>query len=314
MTAGKPKNIAASIRQRLLNQARNDKRPFNELLQYYAMERFLYRLSQSKHADCFILKGALMLRIWHSPEIRPTLDIDMLGRTSNDETNIIAQIKDIIAIDIKPDGLIFNHRTIQVERITEEADYEGIRIRFMGTLNTARVHMQIDIGFGDIVHPKPMEAELPTLLDSPVPKLLCYSRESAIAEKFETMLKLGELNSRMKDFYDIWLLSRQFDFDGETLTEAIRLTLEHRGTPIPKTIAVFTKTFIDAKHVQWKAFHQRLSLASIPTDFGETIVGVEAFLGPIVSALASSIHVPQQWSAPGPWIESVAHWGGKGKV
>jgi len=250
MTARKPKNISASIRQRLLNRARNDKRPFNELLQYYAMERFLYRLSQSKHVDCFILKGALMLRVWRSPEIRPTLDIDMLGQTSNDEASIIAQIKNIIAVDIEPDGLVFNPDSIRVERITEEADYEGIRVRFTGILNTAHVHMQVDIGFGDIVHPKPMKEELPTLLDSPAPKLLCYSRESAIAEKFEAMLKLDKLNSRMKDFYDIWLLSRQFDFEGDTLTESIRLTLGHRGTPIPKTITAFTKAFIAAKHIQ----------------------------------------------------------------
>ena len=157
------------------------------------------------HAELFILKGALMLRAWQSPEVRPTMDIDMLGRTSNDEGSIITQIKDIISTEAEPDGLIFDSDSIRAERITEDADYEGIRVRFVGSLDGAQIHMQIDIGFGDIVHPEAVMTELPTILDSPIPKLLCYSRESAIAEKFEAMLKIDELNSRMKDFYDIWL-------------------------------------------------------------------------------------------------------------
>lgn len=301
MSSGKSGNIAASVRQRLLNLARNDNRPFNELLQYYAMERFLYRLSQSEHADRFILKGALMLRAWRSPEIRPTMDIDMLGRTSNEEDSIIAQIKDIIATDADPDGLIFDPDSIRAERITEDADYEGIRVRFTGSLDNARVHMQIDVGFGDIVHPEPVESELPTILDSPAPRLLCYSRESAIAEKFEAMLKLGELNSRMKDFYDIWLLSRQFDFEGSELAEAIRLTLEHRGTAIPEIITAFTKEFIENKQVLWKAFHKRLSQEYLPTDFSEIVAYLDDFLRPIVLALVSGNEIPQHWTTSGTW-------------
>ena len=212
-----PKNIPASIRQRLLNKSRAEHRPLNELLQYYAIERFLYRLSKSAHADRFILKGALMLRVWNSPEIRPTMDIDMLGRTANDEAGIIRQIKEILDVVAEPDGIIFNPESIQSERITEDSDYEGIRITFMGELDSAEIHMQIDIGFGDIVFPDPELLSIPTLLDLPEPKLLCYSMESAIAEKFEAMVKLGVLNSRMKDFYDIWLLSRRFDFEGAKL-------------------------------------------------------------------------------------------------
>jgi hypothetical protein len=137
-----PKNISASVRQRLLNRAKNDKRPFDELLQYYAMERFLYRLSQSAHAHRFILKGALMLRVWDSPEFRPTKDIDMLGKTSNEESNIIAQIKDILGVEVDTDGLTFDLNTIQTERITEDADYEGIRILFSGMLNSANAARQ----------------------------------------------------------------------------------------------------------------------------------------------------------------------------
>ena len=306
MSARQTRNIAASVRQRLLNRARNDKRPFNELLQYFAMERFLYRLSKSEHAEHFILKGALMFRVWSpsqaSTRLRPTMDIDLLGRTSNEESSVIAQIKDIISIETEPDGLIFDPDSIRVERITEDADYEGIRVRFTGILDNARIHMQIDIGFGDIVHPEPIAAELPTLLEFPAPKLLCYSRESVIAEKFEAMLKLGELNSRMKDFFDIWLLSRQFDFDGANLAEAIRLTLDHRGTLLSTEITAFTSAFAEAKQTQWTAFHQRLAQTFVPDEFKEIILSVERFLGPVATALLANEQVPQKWPATGPWV------------
>jgi hypothetical protein len=297
------RNIAASVRQRLLNRARTDRRPFSELLQYYAMERFLYRLSQSPYTSRFILKGALMLRVWRSPDIRPTMDIDMLGRTSNEEASIISQIREILSVEVDPDGLVFDPDSIRAERITEDADYKGIRVRFAGTLDNARVPMQIDIGFGDIVHPEPEESDLPTMLDSPVPRVFCYSRESAIAEKFEAMVKLGELNSRMKDFYDIWLLSRQFDFEGVKLAEAIRLTFDHRGTTLPRVIVAFTPAFIDAKQVQWSAFHKRLGQEHVPALFSEVVTAVNTFLGPIAAALLSRTSIPSKWNAPGPWID-----------
>ena len=296
-----PRNIPASVRQRLLNRAKSDRRPFNELLQYYAMERFLYRLSQSAHADRFILKGALMLRVWRSPELRPTMDIDMLGRTSNEEADIVAQIRDILTVDVETDGLAFDPDSIQAERITEDADYEGIRIRFLGALGSARINMQIDIGFGDVVYPEPEESDLPTMLNSPAPRLLCYSRESSIAEKLEAMVKLGVLNSRMKDFYDIWLLSRQFDFDGTKLAEAIRLTFEQRGTTLPAKIEAFTQPFIEAKQTQWAAFWKRLQQDHVPTSFREIMASVDRFLSPIVAALSSGKPSPTNWTAPGAW-------------
>ena len=296
-----PENIPASVRQRLLNRARSDRRPFNELLQYYAMERFLYRLSRSPHTDRFILKGALMLRVWRSPELRPTMDIDMLGRTSNTEAEIVAQIRDILAVDVEADGLVFDLDSIQSERITEDADYEGIRIRFRGILGSARITMQIDIGFGDIVYPRHEESDFPTMLNHPAPRLLCYSRESAIAEKFETMVKLGALNSRMKDFYDIWLLSRQFDFDGARLTEAIRLTFDRRGTKPPREFEIFTESFIDEKQIQWTAFWKRLQQDHVPTSFREITVSVDSFLSPVIAALGPGKPCPTHWTAPGPW-------------
>ena len=190
MTKTPLKNIAASVRQRLLDKSRSDMRPFQELAQYYAMERFLYRLSLSKHSKRFILKGALMLRIWESPQIRPTMDIDMLGRTSNKLSDAVSDVIDILSIDVDPDGLSFSPEEITAENITDEAEYQGVRIRFPAKLHTMTLNMQLDIGYGDIIHPSPEESKLPSISGFAAPRLLCYSRESAIAEKFEAMLKL----------------------------------------------------------------------------------------------------------------------------
>ncbi len=296
-----PTNIPASVRQHLLNRARSDRRPFNELLQYFAMERFLYRLSKSAHAGSFILKGALLLRVWHSPVLRPTMDIDMLGTTSNAEAKIIAQIRDILTVDLEPDGLAFAPDSIQTERITEDARYQGLRVRFLGKLDSARIKMQIDIGFGDVVYPHPEELELPTLLNSPAPRLLCYSRESLISEKFEAMVRLGILNSRMKDFHDIWLLSRQFDFEGAILAEAIRLTFERRDTVLATETEAFTESFIEAKQTQWAVFRNRIQQENAPAAFREVMATVDGFLSPVVAALSSVRSSPGSWTAPGPW-------------
>ena len=301
MSPERSKNIAASVRQLLLNKSRSDGRPFQEYLQYYAMERFLYRLSRSAHVEKFILKGALMLRAWRAPELRPTMDIDVLGRTSNEQTSIVAQVREILSVEVVPDGIVFDVATIQAERIAEDADYQGIRIRFRGGLESARINMQMDVGFGDVVFPEPDDIVLPTLLDFPAPRLQGYSRESMIAEKFEAMVKLRELNSRMKDFYDIWLLSRAFDFGGENLAEAIRLTFERRGTELTSDVIAFLPKFISAKQVQWLAFRRRLRDDSIVKEFAEVVSAIRTFLSPITQALHTGAPMPGQWIAPGPW-------------
>lgn len=292
-----PQNVSASVRQRLLNRSKADNRSFNELLQYYGMERFLYRLSLSSHAHNYILKGALMLRVWNSPEFRSTMDIDMLGKTGNEERNIINQIRDILSVKVEPDGLTFDSESIQTERITEEADYEGIRVRFRGFLGTARISMQIDIGFGDIIYPGPEKAELPCILDSPAPSLLCYSRESAIAEKFEAMIKLGYLNSRMKDFYDIWLLSHQFRFELRNLAEAVRLTFKQRGTELYLPIEAFSEEFIFSRQSMWTAFRKRLKKNHIPPSFQDIATAVESFLAPVIKGVTEE----RAWEPAGPW-------------
>ena len=252
-------NTAASIRQQLLNRAQLDKRPFAELLQYHAMERFLFRLSQSKHANTFILKGALLLRAWGTPMGRPTMDIDLLGRTSNENSAIQCKITDAINVEID-DGFFFDAKSIRMERITEKAEYEGVRVLFLAYLGSARVNMRIDIGFGDVVFPEPKWVELPRVLGSDHFKMLGYTRESAIAEKVDAMVRLGLVNSRMKDFHDIWLLSRCFDFPGSVLRDAFSQTLQTRGTDVPVSPSVFSSQFVEARHEQWLAYlHRSLS-------------------------------------------------------
>jgi len=238
-----------------------------------------------------------MLRAWKSPEFRPTMDIDMLGKTRNEKENITSQIRDILAVEIEPDGLTFDSNSIQTERITEDGGYEGIRVRFRGALGTARISMQIDIGFGDIVYPGPEKAELPCMLDSPAPSLLCYSRESAIAEKFEAMIKLGQLNSRMKDFYDIWLLSRQFEFELSSLAEAVRLTFKQRRTELNEPIDAFSADFISSHQPMWVAFRKRLKQGHVPESFQEMATEVKLFLEPVIKGVSDHI----TWKPAGPW-------------
>ncbi|MGE3319584.1 MAG: nucleotidyl transferase AbiEii/AbiGii toxin family protein [Candidatus Berkiella sp.] len=295
------KNVPASIRQKLLNKSNSEKRPFNEVLQYFAMERFLYRLSKSQHAEKFILKGALMLRVWESSEYRPTMDIDMLGKTSNEIAAVTQQIKDMINTSVEPDGITFDEGSIKAERITEDADYEGIRVSFEGKLDNALIHMQIDIGFGDKVHPKPSISSMPTIIALPAPEILCYSKESAIAEKFEAMVKLGEINSRMKDFYDIWVLSRQFDFSGKDLAQAIRLTFNQRKTDLPNNLERFSTNLASNKQIQWAAFKNKLKQDFIPNSFIEVINHNNLFLSPIITSIQLNQDPPSQWTAPNQW-------------
>ena len=253
------------------------------------------------YAEPFILKGALMLRVWQSPTPRPTKDIDLLGRTGNEEPDIVALMRDILSVEVQPDGLTFDPATIKTEPITENAQYGGIRIRFLGTLDRAQHHMQIDIGFGDVVYPEPVVVDFPAMLDFPAPRMLCYSRESTIAEKLEAMVQRDMLNSRMKDFHDIWLLSRQFDFDGHELAEAIRCTFEQRGTPLPRKVEAFTKLFVDNKQDQWANFHDRLKQDHVPVSFADIVASIAEFLSPVIAAVASGDSGPTRWTAPGPW-------------
>jgi predicted nucleotidyltransferase component of viral defense system len=294
---------AASVHRLLLNRARETNRTFNELLQHFAMERFLYRLSKSSYSDRFVLKGALMLSVWNAPRSRPTMDIDLLGRTSNDVEAVTAAMRDVCIQNVEPDGMAFDLSTVRGERITEDADYEGVRVRIQGNLGTALVVVRVDVGFGDVVIPPAEVAEWQPILDFPAPRLLGYSRESTIAEKLEAMVRFGALNSRMKDFFDIWLLCRHFDFDGQLLGEAVEATFSKRGGEIPPVPVAFTPSFAEDpdKIAQWRAFLRRNQLTETPAELPDLIDSIATFLAPITKALAAGKSFQGAWHAPGPW-------------
>jgi hypothetical protein len=299
-------NLAASVQARLQNHARASTRPFQELLQYYAMERFLYRLSTSPHRARFVLKGALMLRVWEAPLARATKDIDLLGRLDNSLANLDRVVREVCAADVEPDGMVFDPATVKTARIKEDAGYEGVRVRFVGLLGKARVAMQIDVGFGDIVTPGAQDITYPALLDFSAPTLSGYPRETVVAEKFQAMVYLRTLNSRMKDFYDVWLLARQFAFDGEGLTKAIAATFKHRETAIDAAPIAFTPHFTAQASTlaQWTAFRRKLPDAGCPETLAEVVPFLAEFLLPIARACERGESFDGRWTAGGPWAET----------
>jgi hypothetical protein len=291
-------NIAASVRQRLLNLARERKEDFGLVLTKYGLERILYRISKSKHRGAFILKGALLFELWSEQRYRPTRDADFLASGENSPERFSEIFKEICEVDAEDDGLRFDAATVTAERITEDADYQGIRVKFVGFLETARIPIQIDLGFGDVITPAPIETEIPSLLDMPTSKLLTYPRESVIAEKFEAMVSLGLANSRMKDFYDVWSLSRSFPFQGASLADAVKKTFARRETQLPSRIPlVFTPEFFNDpdKKNQWVAFSNKnrgyLSKMSLESVCQE----IANFLMPLLDGISGKAGIPNGW-------------------
>ena len=268
------------------------------------MERFLYRFSHSKYADKFFLKGALLFTVWQIPERRTTLDIDFLARYDNKVTSIEAVMGDVCAVSVEPDGLAFDAMTVQGRKIKEDADYEGVRVKFVGFLECSHIPMQIDVGFGDIVYPKTKVIDYPVILDFPKPHLKGYPAESVISEKFEAMIKLGLLNSRMKDFYEIWLMMHQFDFDGSNLAGALKRTFEHRKTDIPNGRPVFAEEIYNEtsdRQTLWSMFLKKSDIKHAPDKLATTATEIENFLVEPLGALNKGLEFNKEWKASGPW-------------
>jgi predicted nucleotidyltransferase component of viral defense system len=225
-------NLGASVRARLQKVARERNQPFDLLLTRYVLERFLYRLGSSKYRERFILKGALLLTTWFDDPLRATRDLDLLGTGDPDPIVLLNIFREICAIDAT-DAVVFDVPSFNMERIRNETEYGGLRIKGNATVDGARVRVLIDVAFGDATEPGLEETDLPVLLDFPAPHLRSYPRETVIAEKFQAMVMLGRANSRMKDYYDIWMLSRSYDFKGDALARAIKATFARRKTTIP---------------------------------------------------------------------------------
>lgn len=277
------KNIGASVRARLLNFSKANGQSFDLVLTRFALERLLFRLSQSPHVDRFVLKGAMLMMSWFEDPYRGTRDLDLLGFGDPSEDAMLATFRDILAQNVE-DGVVFDPDTLRVDRIREELDYGGLRLRAIASVGGARINLTIDIGFGDALEPRAEIVDYPVMLDLPTPRLRAYARETVIAEKFQAMVALGHANSRMKDFYDIWILSRSFSFDDDRLAQAIAATFARRKTAIPtERPDALSPAFAanEQKQRQWRAFVEDLSVD--PGELSDVVRELSAFLMPYAS-------------------------------
>jgi predicted nucleotidyltransferase component of viral defense system len=289
------KNLGASVRTKLMALSKERRVDFNSILIQYFHERFLYRLSISDYKENFILKGALSFLAYDISRLRPTKDIDFLGKvTANDLENIKNIMQEVSSIEAT-DGINFNPANITVERIKEDADYEGVRVKIEGNLGTIKLKIQLDIGFGDIVVAGPKDIDFPVLLEFPIPNIKVYSRESMIAEKFQAIVYLNYTTSRLKDFYDIIFLAQGFAFDLSTLKEAINQTFNKRNTPLDDRKLVFSDEFKNDKDKQdmWLAFLKRVKLES-NLNFSEATDKNHDFLEPVFTE-EKGIWNPELW-------------------
>jgi len=304
MNAGR--NLAASIRQRLLNLSRERGEDFQLVLTRYAVERLLYRLSRSSYHSEFLLKGAMLFALWSDMPHRPTRDLDLLSFGTSDIARIEDVFREIMLTEVEPDGLAFLADSVRGERIKEDQEYEGVRLICTARLEQARVKVQVDVGFGDAVTPAPEDVLYPLLLaDLPAPHLLAYTRYTVVAEKLQAMVMLGLLNTRMKDFYDLRTLANTYEFDGETLRRAIQATFDRRATPIPLDVPVaLSLTFGEdtAKQNQWNAFLRRSRLEIEEKSLADVVADLREFLMPPVLSAARGETFTHHWTPREHWV------------
>lgn len=309
MSEREKKNMAHSVIERLRHRARANDEEYNLVLTRYGMERFLYRLSISPHADSFILKGASLFLIWKGQSYRVSRDADFLGLGDADVDHLRDVFREVCEMECSPsDGIVYRSESLRAQAIRENQEHDGVRITLMGMMNQVQIPLQIDIGFGDAVTPAAEQVVFPTLLDGTPPRLNAYPRYTLIAEKFETMVKLGLANSRMKDFYDIVLLSRMFEFEGNVLRDALNNTFSRRRTPLPQTTPVcFTPMFYEdpQKLTQWNAF-VRNAKPEVPVgDLAVLIAEVSRFIMPPIEKLQRGESFTCKWVPGRGWEDAV---------
>jgi len=298
-------NLAASVRARLRNRAKADGSDFTLVLVRYALERVLYRLSISVHRDHFLLKGALLFDLWFDVPHRPTRDADMLGFGPSDLDSLTAVFRELCAMPVA-DGIEFDPESVSAGEIRKEANYSGVRITFTGTLAGARCPVQVDVGFGDVVTPAPEEVIYPRLLDDlPAPHLRVYPRYTVVAEKFEAMVMLGMTNSRLKDYFDLWILAKYSEFEGDVLQRAIQATFQHRQTPLSQTVPIgLSQGFYEDQHkqTQWIAFLRKNRLEEYP--LSDVVEEIKRFLMPVSEAIIAGESFQGHWSPDSAWTTS----------
>lgn len=272
--------MGASVRARLLRIGREKGQTFDLILTRYAIERLLYRLAQSPHVDRFVLKGAMLLMTWFEDPFRATRDLDLLGYGDPAPEAVLGLFREVLAIQAR-DGVVFDAEGARISRIREGNDYGGLRVRTMADIGGARLAVNVDVGFGDATEPGTEMLDYPVLLEQPRPRLRGYARETVVAEKFQAMVALGIANSRMKDYYDLWVLSQCFDFERTWLARAISATFARRKTPIPvATPDALTPAFAQdpVKQQQWETFKR--DVAMDPGSLTDVVTALEAFLMP----------------------------------
>jgi predicted nucleotidyltransferase component of viral defense system len=305
MSAKERKNIVASVLAKLRNTSKSSGAPFQQVLQQYAMERFLYRISKSKHAQSVVLKGALLLKTIGIPNARPTMDIDMLRKGKADQASLLALVKDCATLDVAADGLNFLADSAVAEEITKDSEYKGTRVLMDARMDNVRLKIQIDFGVGDVIVPGPRMIEYPVFLGEDTIELLAYPVETAIAEKLQAMVALGSANSRMKDFYDVWICSTHLDFNTKTLLKAIAATFENRQTPVPdEEFEALSPDFVRAHRIQWNAFVKKMGEGHLADTFGKVVEHLKNFAMPALRSLASGEKLTQQWKAGSGWVAS----------
>lgn len=302
MSAKNRKNIVASVLAKLRNASKSSGALFQQVLQQYAMERFLYRISKSKHAQTVVLKGALLLKTIGIPNARPTMDIDMLRTGKADQASLLSLVKDCATLDVAADGLDFIADSAVAEEIAKESEYKGTRILMDARMDNVRLKIQIDFGVGDVMVPGPRMIEYPVFLGGDTIELLAYPVESAIAEKLQAMVALGNANSRMKDFYDVWICSTHLDLNGKTLLKAIDATFKNRQTPVPvEEFEAFSPDFVRAHRLQWNAFVNKMGEEHLADSFGKVVQDLIVFAMPALRSLTSGT-LTQKWKAGMGWL------------
>lgn len=299
-----PRNVGASVRDRLTQHARARAENVQLVLTRYAIERLLYRLSRSPHRDRFVLKGAMLFSLWAPTPYRATGDLDLLGYGDAGLAAIADAFRDICAVDVPDDGVTIQPDTLRAEIARPDADYSGVRLTMQAMIAGARLPIQVDIGFGDVVTPGVQEVEYPSLLDMPSARLRAYPPETVVAEKFQALVALGLLNTRVKDFFDLWAIGATFSFDGALLSEALRATFMRRATPMPGELPIaLTAAFAEdaGKQAQWRAFLRRTTIALAPEPLPDLLRAVSEFVMPPAAALAAGEPFALHWKPGGPW-------------
>lgn len=303
MTKTPLKDVGASVRARLLRMSRERGDDFQHLLSRYVNERLLFRLAASRHVEQYVLKGAALFTLWAGKPHRATRDLDFLGFGDPGVDHVRDVMTEVLALEVPDDGVRFDLGTLAVGLIREDQAYGGVRVELVARVTNAQVRVRVDVGFGDAITPEAGVVEFPSLLDFPAPRVRVYPRETVVAEKLEAMVQLGMANSRMKDFYDVAVLARDFDFDGELLARAIRATFERRRTPLPATTPVgLTATFAEdpTKVTQWSGFLRKAGARDADALVG-TVTSVRAFVEAPLVAAAGRGPVPLSWRAGAGW-------------